>query len=40
MVTASAGIATGLAGGQEESLILARSHVALAASRGGNQLEG
>jgi diguanylate cyclase len=39
-VTASAGIAVGQPGGQEESLILARSHAALAASRGGNQLEG
>jgi diguanylate cyclase len=39
-VTASAGIAIGHPGGQEESLILARSHAALAASRGGNQLEG
>lgn len=40
MVTASAGIATGSAGGQEGSLIAARANAALAASHGGNQLEG
>ncbi|VXC43019.1 GGDEF domain-containing protein [Sphingomonas sp. 8AM] len=39
-VTASAGIATGAAGGQEGSLIAARANAALAASHGGNQLEG
>ncbi|MFK3889004.1 GGDEF domain-containing protein [Sphingomonas sp. NPDC079357] len=39
-VTASAGIATGAAGGQESSLIAARANAALAASHGGNQIEG
>ncbi|WP_022687611.1 sensor domain-containing diguanylate cyclase [Sphingomonas phyllosphaerae] len=39
-VTASAGMAVGHPGAQEQSLILARSHAALAAGRGGNQLEG
>lgn len=39
-VTASAGLATGAAGGQESSLIAARASAALAASRGGNQVEG
>lgn len=39
-VTASAGIAVGAAGGQEASLIASRANAALAASRGGNQLEG
>lgn len=39
-VTASAGIAVGVAGGQEESLIASRASAALAGSRGGNRLEG
>ncbi|MDR6788617.1 diguanylate cyclase [Sphingomonas sp. BE138] len=39
-VTASAGIAEGAAGQQEQSLIAARAAAALAASRGGDQLEG
>lgn len=38
-VTASAGMAVGQAGGQEESLITARANNALAADRGGNRLE-
>ncbi|GAA4217875.1 hypothetical protein GCM10022253_17400 [Sphingomonas endophytica] len=39
-VTASAGLAAGAAGGQESSLIAARANAALAASHGGNQIEG
>lgn len=40
MVTASAGIAIGAPGQQEESLIASRANATLAASRGGNQVEG